>query len=167
MSNTVKFGILGFILVALLGSKYVMYDYPISSGKRVGNLTKLALRGKIWKTWEGTINEGYGDKLSMFSVQDSDLAKELFEYEGREVIIYYEEYFYGWPNETNLNVVGWEPKDPREKGEENPLVAELGKSLFCSLLGTLYNDQALYQKVKEHVAASNPYIHQQYEKCNK
>jgi hypothetical protein len=170
--------LLPIILVGLLvGSKFVLWDFPISSGKRVGNLTKFSKKGKFWftKTWEGTIDEGSGDKLtSYFSVRDEGIAQELYSYEGREVIIYYEQYLLGWPRDTNYNVVSWKPKvneiaKATQEGLltlDEKLIQHMGKTLFCSLLGSLYQDQELYQKVKEYIKKNNLYLYKQYGTCN-
>lgn len=162
------------ILVSILTlAKLIAWDFSISTGKRVGNLTKISKKGKIFKTWEGTIDEGSGDKLtSYFSVRNDEIAEQLYEYEGRVVIIYYEEYLMGWPWATKYNVTSWKPKDASNGSEisgvapSNDLVEYVGKALFCSLLGTLYNDQDLYQKVKTYIKENNLYLYNQYEKCN-
>ena len=71
--------------------------------KRVGNLAKISKRGKFLKTWEGTIDEGSGDKLtSYFSVSSEELGQQLYEYEGREVTVYYIEHFFAFPYDTKF-----------------------------------------------------------------
>ncbi len=159
------------ILVTLLViGKLVLWDFPVSTGKRVGNLTKISKKGKIFQTWEGTIDEGSGDKLtSYFSVRDGEIGDQLYNYEGRKVIVYYEQYLVGWPWDTNYNVVSWKPKDPDSAGMvggEDPALNLLSKTLFCSLLGALYSDQELYQRVKSHLKDSNLYLYKQIESCN-
>lgn len=168
--------LLPIILVsALVLTKLIMWDFPISSGKRVGNLTKISKKGKLFKTWEGTIDEGSGDKLtSFFSVRDNAIAEELYGYEGRKVVIYYEEYLANWPWGTKYNVTSWKPNEEDKltalnsdnQGGGNALVDFVGKTLFCSMLGTLYQDQELYSKVKEFIKEKNLYLFNQYEKCN-
>lgn len=166
------------LVSALVLTKFIMWDMPISTGKRVGNLTKLSKKGKIFKTWEGTIDEGSGDKLtSYFSVRDGAVAEELYGYEGRKVVVYYEEYLANWPWDTKYNVTSWKPNEEDKIaattaaaaatiGADNALINFVGKTLFCSMLGTLYKDQDLYQKVKEYMKEHNLYIYNQYEKCN-
>jgi hypothetical protein len=174
MFNKTK--IITLLVIALIGltAKYILFNYPISAGKRVGNLTKLSLKGKIIKTWEGTLNEGYGEKLTTyFSISDSKIADDLYGHEGREVVIYYEEYMVGWPRDTKYDVIRWEPmQHPENKNEGTAKNAEaatslLSKTLFCSLLGTLRTNDELYQKVKKQVETSNPYLYKQIEECNK
>ena len=106
-----KFILLILLSIIAFAIKYIFFNYPISSGKRVGNLTKLSHKGKILKTWEGTLNEGYGVKLTTyFSISNEKLAEELYAHEGREVTVYYEEYFVGWPRDTKYDVIRWEPQ---------------------------------------------------------
>ncbi|MDH4467190.1 MAG: hypothetical protein QE271_03960 [Bacteriovoracaceae bacterium] len=174
------------LLGSILGGYYLAFHYPISTGKRVGNLTKLSVKGKLIKTWEGTLNEGYGDKLTTyFSINSEKLAQELYAHEGREVVIYYEEHFYGWPNDTNYNVIKWHAQgsvasttaapieDNTKKSEIDSLkeaikivANEWQMGLFCSLLGTLVSDQDLYKKVKEKVQQNNPFLAEQIKNCN-
>ena len=160
-----------FLITFLVIGKYILWDFPVSNGKRVGNLTKISKKGKFLPTWEGTIDEGSGDKLtSYFSVRDNKIAEELYNYEGKQVILYYEQYILGWPRDTNYNITGWKPKDNSSLAVSTPSQDEalglLSKTLFCSLLGTLISDEELYQKVKEHVEKSNLYLYQQFDKCN-
>ncbi len=162
-----------FLIALLFVGKYILWNFPVSTGKRVGNLTKLSKKGKIIPTWEGTIDEGSGDKLtSEFSVRDASIAEDIYNFEGREVIIYYEQYILGWPWETKYNVTSWKPKQPEQvvaqaiPGNEPEALNILSKTLFCSLLGTLISNNDLYQQVKEHVKETNLYLYNQFEKCN-
>jgi hypothetical protein len=163
-----KFFILVTFIVCLVIAKYIAFDYPISTGKRVGNLTKISLKGKIFKTWEGTLDEGSGDKLtSFFSVRDSKVAQELYEYEGKQVLLYYEQYYLGWPRDTNYNVVSWQKKEEADRDAPiETLYNVLGKTMFCSFLGTLIKNTELYNEVKEFIQSENPYIYNQYSQCN-
>jgi len=181
-----KFFVLLFLVLGMIIGKYIFFDYPVSRGRRAGNLTKISKKGKFLKTWEGTIDEGSGDKLtSYFSVKSDKIGKELFNLKQRKVVVYYEEYFSGWPRETKYNVVSWEPlieggagsaasaqsNNQREEsnvGSGNDSAVELlSRTLFCSALGTLLNDADLYLKVKEHLKNNNKYIFNQISNCNK
>ena len=162
---------------------WALYEFPVSSGKRVGNLTKISKKGKFYftKTWEGTIDEGSGDKLTTyFSVSSDKIGEELYAYEGKEVILYYEEHFVGWPRDTKYDILSWKPKndnagygnpqvDTSNSGGDNDSAVsrELSKTLLCSFLGSLYQDPELYDKVKSHIESSNLYLFNQYERCNK
>jgi len=163
------------LLTSLVIAKFILFDFAISNGKRVGNLVKISKKGKLLKTWEGTIDEGSGDKLTTyFSVRNDELAQELYNFEGKgKVIIYYEEYLMGWPRETTYNVTSWNPKDSiSADGEstsvqsDNASLSLLSKTLFCSLLGSLYTDEELYKNVKKHLKNNNLYLFNQVEKCN-
>jgi len=160
-----------FTLTLLFATKYILWDFPVSNGKRVGNITKITKKGKIIPTWEGTIDEGSGDQLtSHFSVRDKKIAEELYNYEGKEVVMYYEQYILGWPRETNYAIISWKPKNSKQLTEENistPALDLLSKTLFCSLLGALYKDQDLYQRVKDFVKTNNLYLYNQISECNK
>jgi hypothetical protein len=161
------------LISSLFLAKFILFDYVMSTGKRVGNLTKISKKTRFWvfKTWEGTLDEGSGDKLtSYFSVEDEELAQELYEFEGRQVIIYYEQHVLGFPRQTNYNIVSWKPKG--EEVSESAVSTSSGaidllsKTLFCSLLGSLYNNQDLYQEVKSHLKENNLYLYKQIEQCN-
>jgi hypothetical protein len=158
------------IVTILIGTKFVLWDFPISNGKRVGNLTKISKKGKFLPTWEGTIDEGSGDILtSKFSVRNSELAQELYNYEGKEVILYYDEYILGWPRDTAYVVTEWKPKNfnsLRVTTSGDNALKLLSKTLFCSLLGSLINNEDLYQKVKAHVKENNLYLFNQFNECN-
>jgi len=156
-------------------AKIILWDIPVSTGKRVGNMTKISKKGKIYKTWEGTLDEGSGDKLtSFFSVRSEELGQEMYDYEGREVVIKYEEYIVGWPWDTRYNVTSWTPKKEHSQvavtqvsaAADSELVDYVGKTLLCSTLGSLYKNKELYQKVKKYLKEDNMYLYNQIEKCN-
>jgi len=160
-----------FFLTLLFLAKFVLIDYVVSDGKRVGNLTKITKKGKVFKTWEGTIDEGYGENLTThFSVKDEKLAQELYAYEGKQVILYYEEHFIGFPRDTKYNIVSWTPKDgvtgSQSVNVDQQLLQNVGTTLFCSMLGSLVSNKNLYDQVKNHLKVSNIYIFNQYQKCN-
>ena len=168
-----KIKILIPVILITLGfvTKFIIWDFPVSTGKRVGNLTKISKKGKFIKTWEGTIDEGSGDKLtSYFSVRSDELGEELYGYEAKQVVLYYEEYLFGWPWDTKYNITSWKARDiissiDNQRSSDGAL-GLLSKTLFCSLLGSLYKNVELYEKVKEHVKENNLYLYNQYEKCN-
>ena len=173
MSGMKKILILAIIGLLAYTTKYILFNFPISTGKRVGNLAKISKKGKVIKTWEGTIDEGSGDKLtSYFSIQDEKLAQELYEYEGRQVVLYYEEYLVGFPHETKYNVVQWKNKDHGFENETSKvsvnatLLSQVETTLFCTFLGAIRTDRTLYLKVKDHIKKNNHFLFQQYQKCN-
>jgi hypothetical protein len=164
------------LITLLVATKYILWDFPVSNGKRVGNLTKISKKGKFYftKTWEGTVDEGSGDKLTTnFSVKSEQLGEELYAYEGKQVILYYVEHLMGWPRDTKYDITSWKAKDENSVSVsyaspdgENPLINEISKTLFCSFLGSLYQDPELYQKVKDFIKEKNLYLYRQYERCN-
>lgn len=169
------------LLTILFIVKFIMFNFPISEGKRVGNLSKISqqVRFGFLSSWEGTIDDGTGERLSTrFSVHDKKLAEELYQYEGKEVVVYYEEYFFGFPHETNVNVTSWKPKETEvvvtsetssgsvSNTQNDKVLNLLNKTLFCALIGSLYSDQELYQKVKELVKKNNLYLYKQFDTCN-
>ncbi|MCO4753638.1 MAG: hypothetical protein KC478_04115 [Bacteriovoracaceae bacterium] len=174
--KSIKFKILLPVILVTVAfvAKLVLWDFAISTGKRTGNLVKLSKKGKVFKTWEGTLDLGSGDLLTFdFSVRDEKLADEMYSYEGKTVSIYYEETFAGWPWETKYNVIEWNRKDKRAETVSLTPVAKQGealnllnKTMFCSTLGSLYSDQDLYKKVKAHLKGNNLYLYRQIEKCN-
>lgn len=155
------------------GLKWSLFDFNISAGKRVGNLVKLSKKGRFLflKTWEGTLDEGSGDKLTYyFSVRNEKVAQELYSYQGKQVTLYYEQHFFGWPRETNYEIVAWRPKDQEIVDDSTSLkvaVSEVSKTLFCSFLGALYKDKGLYARVKDFVKSENMYVYKQYDRCNR
>ncbi|TDJ08378.1 MAG: hypothetical protein E2O68_02075 [Deltaproteobacteria bacterium] len=156
-------------VLGLWGTKWVLWDMKVSTGKMVGNLTHISLKGKIpfLKTWEGTVDEGSGDKLTTyFSVKNETLAKNLFAHESKEVILYYDEHLMGWPRKTKLVVYSWKARKSMPKFSEAKTLEILEKSLFCSFLGSLLPNQELYQQVKHFIKGQNLFIYNQYKKCN-
>ena len=162
-------------ITSLFLAKFILFDYVISTGKRVGNLTKISKKTRYWvfKTWEGTLDEGSGDKLtSFFSVKDEEIANQLYEFEGRKVVIYYEQHVLGFPRQTNYNIVSWKtieegPAVVQDTAQGSEALGLLSKTLFCSLLGTLYADQDLYQRVKDFLKEKNLFLFKQISQCNK
>lgn len=179
-----KFKILfPLVLITLLViTKFILFDVATSTGKRTGNLAKISERGRLIKTWEGTLDLGSGDKLTFdFSVRDENVAKELYDFEGREITIFYEEFLKGWPRETKYSVRAWKARSGQKNDQqsddknittssngayENQTSSLLSKTLFCSLLGSIYQDEKLYKNVKEHLKDNNLYLFNQIEKCN-
>ncbi len=156
--------IIGFI------TKWVLFDYSLSDGRVIGNLTNISEK-KVYgflKSWEGSVDEGSGDKLTTyFSIKDLKLAKELYNYEGKQVILYYEEHFVTFPSLSKMIVTKWEPKDKVEdKVNEISALNILGKTLFCSFLGSLRKNNELYEKVKSFIQTDNLYLYKQFSKCN-
>ncbi len=170
-----KFGFffLLFLIAAGFVAKYALFDYVVSDGKRVGNLTKITQKGKIIKTWEGTLDTGYGEQLTFhFSVKDKAVAQQLYDLENREVVLYYNEHLYGWPRDTKYDVFDWKTQEEsvgnKKTNTQNQTraIEQAEKTLFCSFLGTLISDPTLYTQVKQYIEKNNKYIFNKYEICN-
>ena len=171
-----KWKILVPVILITMGvaAKYIMWDFVVSSGKRVGNLTKISKKGKVIPTWEGTTDEGSGDKLTtLFSVKSDAIGDELYAYEGKEVILYYNEHLMGWPRDTKYDVTSWKRKNEGfdeqasvEQSVDATLLNQVEKTLFCSFLGALRSDRQLYLQVKELIKKNNHFLFQQYDRCN-
>lgn len=177
-----KLIVLVVLVLIIFATKWVLWDFNVSTGKRVGNLVKISKKGKVpfFKTWELTLDEGSGEQLTSYlSVKDESVAKELFEYEGKQVILFYEEHILGFPRDTKYVVISWTPKDSSSSetasggggggassSANSSLTRALERSLFCSFLGALKKESELYDKVKEFIKKDNLYLYKQYKKCN-
>ncbi len=162
------------LVVAGVAAKFILFDYVYSKGKRVGNLTKISQKGKVIKTWEGTLDEGFGEQLTFhFSVKDNKVAKELFSLENKKVVLFYNEHLMGWPRETKYDITEWKQQDEKpvvdvkaNQEAQQKALDRAEKTLFCSFLGTLASDADLYKKVKAHVEKSNLFLFNKYDICN-
>ena len=155
------------LLVYLLG-----WQYPVSSGNRSGKLVKVSSRGKIWKTCEGTLDLGSGDKLTWdFSVKDDKLCDSLIENSGEFVVLYYKETFLGFPRDTHYQVNKFNLSSVQTNNSNlidykgNSRTYE-NKDAFCSLLGSIYEDVVTYNKVKALLKKKNLYLYKKLESCN-
>lgn len=89
-NNPIKYTLLGVAAFGLVSYKGILPNY--SEGSRVGVITKLSHKGIIFKSWEGSINQG-GTKVTRdsdgnsqvvpnatdFSVLDSGVVLQLTE----------------------------------------------------------------------------------------
>jgi len=108
MKRKIIFGL--FFLGALsLLVVWAVLTYPYSSGSRSGRLVKLAQKGWIFKTYEGTLDLGSGDKLTWdFSVRDSKLGAEMSKVIGQRTTLKYKELIAPIIYETKYNVTGFQ-----------------------------------------------------------
>jgi hypothetical protein len=152
------------ILVLAFFTKYLLWDLNISSGKLVGTIQHIGQKGNflIFKNWEGIILEN--GKPIPFSVKDNRIGLDLLRVEGKRVILFYNQNLISWPRKTDISISGWKFQDSGPKNSD--IISIFEKSLFCSFLGSLLNNQDLYQKVKEFMRAENIYLYNQYQKCN-
>ena len=159
-----KIGLLVALVTILIATKYILFNYVVSTGKRVGNLTKISNKGRILKTWEGTIDEGYGEALTTYvSVKDNKLAKEMYGFKGKAVVLYYEEHILCFPRDTKYNVVKWEAQGGDEviRVETSPPVLDPVDGLETAAMAI-----ELYTGMLCSIKENNLFLYKQYDKCN-
>jgi hypothetical protein len=88
------------ILLFFAGWFYWKYYYTYSDGNRSGLLQKMSHRGNVFKTYEGelVLNSLIANSASpmsaekfYFSVADEALGKTMSNYEGKRVVIHYQQ----------------------------------------------------------------------------
>lgn len=106
--------LLGILLVGILITT-LAFNYTYSEGTRAGVLMKFSKRGFVFKTYEGELNMGgvgnIGGTANVnqvwnFSVKEAGVADTLHNYEGKKVILFYQEKLKAlpWQGETNYFV---------------------------------------------------------------
>jgi len=105
--------IITLVLIAGLSFWFYWNFYNnYSEGNRSGTLQKFSKKGNIFKTYEGelimssissTSNTTIASEKFFFSVSDEAVAKKLFDLEGNQVTLHYEERrgHLPWMGETN------------------------------------------------------------------
>ena len=108
----------GVILLAVIAFMfYWNYFNTYSEGNRAGILQKFSKKGSMFKTYEGELimssitstgNATIASEKFFFSVKDEAVAKQLFELEGKNVTVRYEEKrgHLPWSGDTNYFVTG-------------------------------------------------------------
>ena len=110
----ILFGILGLLVVGLVIA-YLVFNFTYSEGSRAGVLMKFSKRGYVFKTYEGELNVGGVGNIANtaqvnqvwdFSVKDHGFADTLHQYEGKRVILFYEQKVkhLPWQGETDYFV---------------------------------------------------------------
>ena len=88
------------IIIVLIGSFMFYWNYvnTYSEGNRAGTLQKFSKKGNVFKTYEGelimssiasTSSTTIASEKFFFSVKDDNIAKALFELEGKHVTLHY------------------------------------------------------------------------------
>ena len=114
--NRIIFSVLGLLLaIAALFGLYVSLalTWSYSTGERAGFLQKISDKGWICKTWEGELSlvalPGAAPEKFLFTVRDSEVAKQVNAAVGKRVALTYEQHK-GLPTscfgETDYFVVG-------------------------------------------------------------
>ena len=106
-----------FLVVVLAFYFYWNYVNTYSEGNRSGILQKFSKKGNVFKTYEGelilssiasTTNTTLASEKFFFSVKDENVAKSLFEFEGKNVTLQYVQKrgHLPWSGETDYFVTG-------------------------------------------------------------
>ena len=106
-----------FLVVVLAFYFYWNYVNTYSEGNRTGILQKFSKKGNVFKTYEGelilssiasTTNTTLASEKFYFSVKDENVAKSLFELEGKNVTLQYVQKrgHLPWSGETDYFVTG-------------------------------------------------------------
>ena len=110
----ILFGILALLIVGLLITYFIL-NFTYSEGSRAGVLMKFSKRGYIFKTYEGELNTGGVGNIANtaqlnqvwnFSVKEEGFADTLHSYEGKKVILFYQQKVkhLPWQGETDYFV---------------------------------------------------------------
>jgi len=96
---------------------YIRFYYTFADGVKAGELNQFALKGYVFKTYEGRLiqagfkganmgviqydddgsNKGIGSYVFEFSVTDKEVADELMRCSGKTVELHYKEYLGALP----------------------------------------------------------------------
>ncbi len=104
-----------FLLVLALVITFLVFNFNYSEGSRAGVLMKFSKRGYVFKTYEGELNTGGVGNIANtaqlnqvwnFSVKDAGFADTLHLYEGKRVILFYQQKIkhLPWQGETDYFV---------------------------------------------------------------
>lgn len=117
MKKVKKIAIWVLIILVAVGSFMFYWHYfnTYSEGNRAGILQKFSKKGSMFKTYEGELimssiastgNTTIASEKFYFSVKDENVAKSLFELEGKNVTLQYEQKrgHLPWSGETDYFV---------------------------------------------------------------
>lgn len=104
-----------FLLVLALVITFLVFNFTYSEGSRAGVLMKFSKRGYVFKTYEGELNTGGVGNIANtaqvnqvwnFSVKNQGFADTLHLYEGKRVILFYQQKIkhLPWQGETDYFV---------------------------------------------------------------
>lgn len=104
-----------FLLVLALVITFLVFNFTYSEGSRAGVLMKFSKRGYVFKTYEGELNTGGVGNIANtaqlnqvwnFSVKEVGFADTLHLYEGKRVILFYQQKMkhLPWQGETDYFV---------------------------------------------------------------
>lgn len=96
------------LLLAVVGGGVYLWvcNWTYSEGTRAGNLIKISYKGVVLKTYEGQLNlggfqsndqSGISGNIWEFSVWDDEIYKQLQQYEGKQVKLFYRQKYKAMP----------------------------------------------------------------------
>ncbi len=137
-----------FVLLAILcGVAWGILNFGYSKGVRSGKLVKISRKGFLFKTYEGTLDLGSGDKLTWeFSVHDAQLGEDLVASTGQNVSLEYKELLHKIFYNSKYNVVNF--KRVRPQGED--------KATFCRLVNILRSKRSVVEVVRPMIEKLDP-----------
>lgn len=90
-----------FVLVIVIAAFiYFKYAFDYSKGYRAGLLQKFSEKGVVFKTYEGEMilssvqsnaNVAIASEKFLFSVEEKDVAKQMEQIQGKQVVVHYRE----------------------------------------------------------------------------
>lgn len=145
-----------FILVILAGLLgWGILKYPKSDGYRSGKLVRITKKGVVFKTYEGTIDLGSGDRLTWnFSVHDEAIGEQLSAQAGKNVKLKYQELFFKLFYETNNVVESWQIV---ESAEDNVFL--------CRLVRILQENSSVVEYLRPKIQAQDSELLQRMRDC--
>lgn len=88
--------VIGFPVLGLAAWSAIALSWSYSDGKRAGYVQKIARKGYVCKTWEGTlytdIARGFRSDSFTFTVRSDSLARAIESLSGERVAVYYEQH---------------------------------------------------------------------------
>lgn len=146
-----------FCLISGLIS-YGVLHYHYSDGVRSGRLVKISKKGMLFKTYEGILDLGSGDRLTWdFSVHDSEIGEKLLKLSGKKIQLTYTELLYKVFYNSKYNVTAWK-------------VLETGQSFsnqnFCALIKLMKMDRDIVNLVRKLMVKYKPDLLEKARGCN-
>lgn len=145
-----------FILITLTGLLgWGLMKYPKSYGTRSGKLVRITKKGVVFKTYEGTLDLGSGDKLTWsFSIHDEAIGQQLTAQAGKNVKLEYEELFFKFFYETNNVVNAWSIV---ESAEDNVFL--------CRLVKIIQQNSTVVDYLRDKIRAEDSELLQRMREC--
>lgn len=149
------FTLLSLMIISF--STYTLLNYSYSEGIKTGKLVKILEQGFFFKTYEGTLDLGSGDKLTWnFSVHHSAIAKELLLKTGTEITLHYTEHLVKMLHDTRYNITGYEVLSQK---------LDLFHRYFCELISVLRKDENVVEKTRDLIMKYAPHLLEHIKKC--